>query len=147
MFTAHMHFDKIAEELLAETRSPLDAFKYSIRREKGTEHGRTLQTSPFGGPSTTPTVQEPVHYINSRSRGNYTNNLYPQIGRGGFRCRPYGTCRTQKKESTTTNLLQSTTKAMLKVRQTIRPKPLTVPPCKSQNLLKMRQRGPFCKSM
>ena len=38
MFTAHMHIDKIAEELLAEAQRPQDAYEYAIRREKGIEH-------------------------------------------------------------------------------------------------------------
>ena len=40
MFTAHMSNEKIAEELLAETRSPQDAYEYAIRREKGIEHSK-----------------------------------------------------------------------------------------------------------
>ena len=35
MFTAHMHNEKTAEELLAQTRTPQDAYEYAIRREKG----------------------------------------------------------------------------------------------------------------
>ena len=34
LFTAHMNSDKIAEKLLAQTRSPQDAYEYAIRREK-----------------------------------------------------------------------------------------------------------------
>ena len=34
-FTAHMNDDKTAEEFLAQTRSPQDAYGYAIRREKG----------------------------------------------------------------------------------------------------------------
>ena len=34
MFTAHMNNEKIAEELLAQTRTPQDAYEYAIRREK-----------------------------------------------------------------------------------------------------------------
>ena len=49
MFTAHMNDDKIAEELLAQTRSPQDAYEYAIRREKGIEHSRTMKSNPFGG--------------------------------------------------------------------------------------------------
>ena len=48
MFTAHMHNEKYAEELLAQTRTPLDAYEYAIRREKGIEHSRTMKISPFG---------------------------------------------------------------------------------------------------
>ena len=35
MFTAHMHKEKIAEELLAQTRTLQEAYEYAIRREKG----------------------------------------------------------------------------------------------------------------
>ena len=41
MFTAHMNYEKIAEELLAQTRTPQKAYEYAIRREKGIEHSRT----------------------------------------------------------------------------------------------------------
>ena len=47
MFTAHMN-NKIAEELLSETRIPQDAHEYAIRREKGIEHSRTMKSNPFG---------------------------------------------------------------------------------------------------
>ena len=59
MFTAHMSNEKIAEELLAETGSPQDAYEYAIRRQKGIEHSRTMKINPFGGQTTT--KQEPVH--------------------------------------------------------------------------------------
>ena len=42
MFTAHMSMDKIAEELLAETKSPHDAYEYAISRAKGIEHSQKL---------------------------------------------------------------------------------------------------------
>ena len=84
MFTAHMHNEKIAKELLAKTRYPQDAYVYAIRREKGIEHSRTMKINPFGGQSTT--KQEPVHYINTRGgRYNSSNNQNSQRGRGGFR--------------------------------------------------------------
>ena len=70
IFTALMNNEKIAEELLAQTRSPQDAYEYAIRREKGIEHSRTMKTNPFGG-QTTITKQEPVHYVNTRGRYNH----------------------------------------------------------------------------
>ena len=81
MFTAHMNNDKIAEELLAQTRSPQDTYEYAIRREKGTEHSHTMKTNPFGGHQITP-KQEPVNYINTRGRANYSNTSNIQRGRG-----------------------------------------------------------------
>ena len=84
MFIAHMNNEKIAEELLAQTGSPQDAYEYSIRREQG----RTMKTNPFGG-QTLITKQEPVHYVNTRGRQNQQNNQNSQRGRGGFRGRPY----------------------------------------------------------
>ena len=88
MFTAHMNNEKIAEELLAQTRTPQDAYEYAIRREKGIEHSRTMKTNPFENQIAT-TKQEPIHYINTRGRGNFTNNHVPQRGRGNFRGRTY----------------------------------------------------------
>ena len=44
MFTAHMNNDKIAEELLAQTKTTQDAYEYAICREKGIEHSRTMKT-------------------------------------------------------------------------------------------------------
>ena len=45
----HMHNEKIAE---AKTRTPQDAYEYTIRREKGIEHSRTMKINPFGGQTT-----------------------------------------------------------------------------------------------
>ena len=81
MFTAHMNNDKIAEELLAQTRIPQDAYDYAIRREKGIEPSRAIETNPFGGHTITP-KQESVHYINTRGRYNYSNSPNTQRGRG-----------------------------------------------------------------
>ena len=87
MFTAHMNNDKIVEELLAQTRSPQDAYEYTIRRENGNEHSRTMKTNPFGGQQITP-KQEPVNYINTQRRANNSNNQNAQRGRGS-RGRPF----------------------------------------------------------
>ena len=81
MFTAHMNNDKIAEELLAQTSSPQEAYEYAIRREKCFEHSRTMKTNPFGGHLITP-KQDPVNYINTRGRANYSNSQNTQRGRG-----------------------------------------------------------------
>ena len=67
MLTARMHSEKIAQELLAQTRSPQDAYECAIRREKGIEYSRTMKTNPFGN-QVTATKQEPIHYINTRVR-------------------------------------------------------------------------------
>ena len=80
-FTAHMNNDKIAEELLAQTRSPQDAYEYAIRRAKGFEHSCIMKTNPFGGHQITP-KREPVNYINTRGRANYSNIQNTQRGRG-----------------------------------------------------------------
>ena len=83
-----MNNEKIAEELLAQTRSPQEAYEYAIRREKGIEHSRTMKIIPFGRQTLTP-KQEPVHYVNTRGKQNQQNNQNNQRGRGGFRGRPY----------------------------------------------------------
>ena len=87
VFTAHMPNEKIAEELLAETKTPQEAYEYAIRREKGIEHSRTMKTNPFGNQTAT-TKQEPIHFINTRRRGSFTNNQATQRGRGNFWGRP-----------------------------------------------------------
>ena len=46
MFRAHVSNEKIAEELLAETKSPRDAYKFAIRREKGVEDSQLM--NPVG---------------------------------------------------------------------------------------------------
>ena len=88
VFTAEKIAEKIAEELLAQTRTPQDAYEYAIRREKGIEHSRTMNMNPFRG-QTTP-KQELIPYINTRG-GRYSsaNNQNSQRDRGGFRGRPY----------------------------------------------------------
>ena len=47
-----------------------------------------MKTNPFGNQTAT-RKQEPINYINTRGRGNFTNNQGPQRGRGIFRGRPY----------------------------------------------------------
>ena len=73
LFTAHMNNEKIAEELLAVTRSPEDAYGYAIRREKGIKHSRTMKTNPFGSPMTSATKQEPMGYIQPQGRFEHFN--------------------------------------------------------------------------
>ena len=48
MFTANMNNKKIAEELLAETRTPQETYEYAIRREKCIEHSKTMKLNPIG---------------------------------------------------------------------------------------------------
>ena len=88
MLTTHMNNEKIAEELLAKTRTPQEAYEYAIRREKGIEHSRTMKINLIGGQRVTP-KQEPIHYVNTRGRQNQQYNQNNQRGRGGFRGRPY----------------------------------------------------------
>ena len=47
IFTATMTNEKIAEKLLAETRSPQSAYEYAIRRGKRIQHSRILKTNPL----------------------------------------------------------------------------------------------------
>ena len=105
----HTNSEKIAEELLAKTRYPQDAYVYAIRREKGIKHSRTMKINPFGGQSTT--KQEPVYYINTRGgRYNSSNNQNSQRGRGGFRGGSYSrgsqNTRGQQRNNNTNNAKQ-----------------------------------------
>ena len=97
MFAAYMHDEKIAEELLAQTRSPQDAYEYAIRREKGIEHSRLRKINPSGNQTTV--KQEPVHYINRRGRSNYANNQSSQ--KSGRISRPTISTWTTKYKRTT----------------------------------------------
>ena len=72
MFTAHMKNEKNAEELLAETRIPQQAYEYAIRRGKGIEHSKTMKLNPIGPNSPVTIKQEPMGYNQ------------PRGGRGGF---------------------------------------------------------------
>ena len=102
MFTAHMNNDKLAEELLAQTRTPQEAYEYAIRREKGIEHSKTMKINPFGGLQFTPKL-EPVNYINTRGRANYSNSQNTQRGRGA-RGRPFQRgSQNNRGQKTTTN--------------------------------------------
>ena len=89
MFTAHMNNEKIPEELLAQTRTPQEAYDHAIRREKRNERSRTMKVNPIGGQTVTTPKQEPIHYVNTRGRQNQQYNQNNQRGRGEFRGRPY----------------------------------------------------------
>ena len=107
MFTAHMNNEKIAEELLAQTRSPQEAYEYAIRREKKIENSRTMKINAIGGQTVT-TKQEPVHYVNTRGRQNQQYNQNNQRGRGGFRgLRIHVDHKTQEVNSINNNETQS----------------------------------------
>ena len=63
-----MNDEKIAEELLAETRTPQEAYEYAIRREKGVEHSKTMKLNPIGTTSSVAIKQEQVGYIQPKGR-------------------------------------------------------------------------------
>ena len=64
-----MHNEKIAEKLLAQIRSPQDAYEYAIPRKNGLEYSRKMEINPFVGQPATIKLK-PVHYINVRGRYN-----------------------------------------------------------------------------
>ena len=68
MFTAQTSNEKVADEVLAETRSPQDAYEYAFRREKGMEQSKAMKTNLFGAPATTNTMlkEKPMGYIQPR---------------------------------------------------------------------------------
>ena len=53
MFTAEMSKEKIAEELLTETRSPQEAYEFAVEREKGIQRSKTVKKNLLGAVSTT----------------------------------------------------------------------------------------------
>ena len=145
MLTAHMNNEKNAEEILAATRSPQDAYEYAIRLEKGIENNRTMKTKTFRWQITT--KQEPIHYIITRGRNNYANSQNSKRGRDGFPSRPYtrGTQNTRRQQSRTMNL--NTQKQCYKCGKQFFSKPFTVMSSKGWNLLKMHRVGPLCQNM
>ena len=144
MFTAHMNNEKIAEELVAQTRSPQDAYKYAIRRQYvGMEHSRTIKINAFGGPTTSP-KQEPIHYINTRDRYNYLNNQNAQRGRCGFRGRPYPR-GSQKTRGQQLNNNVKTQKQCYKCGNPYGPNHLQSCPAKDKICSKCAKRGHFGK--
>ena len=74
MFITRMHSDKIAEELLAEPRSPQDAYDYAIRRKKGIEHSKTMIPNPLDQSTSSAIKQKPMGYIQPRGRGGQMQN-------------------------------------------------------------------------
>ena len=143
MFTAHMHNEKIADELLAQTGTPQDVNEYAIRREKGIEHSRTMKIYPFGG-QTTP-KQEPIHYINNRGgRYNSTNNQNSQRGRGSFRGRPYP-CGSQNTRGQDRNSNTSSSKQCYKCGNQNNQNHLQSCPAKDKICSKCAKGGHFAK--
>ena len=61
-----MNNEKIAEALLAETRTQQEAYEYSIKRQKGIERSKTTKINPIGPTSPVTIKQEPMGYIQSR---------------------------------------------------------------------------------
>ena len=60
MFIAHMDNEKIAEQLLAETRTPQEAYEFAISCEKGIEHSKTMKLDPIGTNLSVAIKQEPI---------------------------------------------------------------------------------------
>ena len=76
LFTANMTNDEVQKDLLAETKSPEQAFEYAIRREKGLENQIQIRkqgstTNPF---QQTGIKTEPVGFIQRRGGDPYRNN-------------------------------------------------------------------------
>ena len=71
-----MNNEKIADELLTETRTPQDAYEYAFRREKGTEHSRTMKSNAFRPKSSSTIKQELRGYFQPRGRGRQSENSY-----------------------------------------------------------------------
>ena len=57
-YLKHLHHDKMAEELLAEPRSPQGSCEDAIERKKGIEHSRTMKSNSFGKSRSTAIKQE-----------------------------------------------------------------------------------------
>ena len=79
-----MKIERIAEELLAEIRTPQEAYEHAIRREKGIEHCKTMKLNPNGTTSLLTIKQEPMGYIQPRGgRGGFSSN-FQNNNRGNY---------------------------------------------------------------
>ena len=76
LFTANMTNDEVQKDLLAETKTPDQAFEYAIRREKGLEIQLQIrkQGSSAIFPQQTGIKSEPVGFIQRRGGVSYRNN-------------------------------------------------------------------------
>ena len=79
-----MNDEKIAEELLAETRTPQEAYEYAIRREKGVEHSKTMKLNPIGTTSSVAIKQEQVGYIQPKGRRGGFSSPFQNNNRGKY---------------------------------------------------------------
>ena len=77
LFAANMSYDKVQKDLLARTKTPVQAFEYAIRRQKGLIKQFLIRDNDIPGPSNqlTNVKSEPVGFI--QKRGN-TNIRYSQ---------------------------------------------------------------------
>ena len=139
-----MHNEKIADELLAETRNLQDAYEYAIRRVKDIEHSRTMKTNPFGNQTV---KQEPIHYINTRGRSNYANNEGSRRSRGGFRSRPHlrGQQNTNGHQQQQRNTNSNNQKQCYKCGNQLGQNHLQSCPAKDKNWSKYAKPGHFAK--
>ena len=76
LLTANMTNDEVQNDLLAETKSPTQAFEYEIRREKGLENQLQIrkQGSTTFSSQQTGIKSEPVGFIQKRGGDSYRNN-------------------------------------------------------------------------
>ena len=80
MFIAHMNNEKIAKELLAQTRTPEEAYEYAIRREKGIEHSRTRKINPIGGQTVTQNKNQYIMLIHVAHKNNSITRTISEVG-------------------------------------------------------------------
>ena len=70
LFTANMTNDEVQKDLLAETKTPAQAFKYAIRRENGLENQLQIRKQ---GSSTSSSQQigkkTRTSWVHSKTRG------------------------------------------------------------------------------
>ena len=105
---------------------------------------QTMKRNSFGGQITTTTKQEPIHYINPRVRGNYTNNQNSQRGRDGLRGRPY-TRETQNAKGQQAQNNYITQKQYFKCGRQFGLNPLQSRPAKHKICSKCAKRDQFAK--
>ena len=128
--------EKIAEDMLAQTRSPQDAYEYATRREKMIEHNRTRKKTVRRPNNNYKTKADTLHkytwQIQPTKQSEYTE-------RSGWLPRPtVSAWNTRHKVTTPMERKPEQPKAMLQLRKSVKPQSSTIVPGKRQNLLKLR---------
>ena len=144
-FTAHMNNEKIAEEMLAETRTPQEAYEYAISREKGIENSKNVKLNPIGTNSSVTIKQEPIGIYSTQRRSWRIIPTIPEQQQRKILARQTKSKHKGKSKPTFTKLHH--TKTMLQIWKLFWPEPITIMSSQRPNLYEMSKRRTLRKSV